>query len=88
MRVGLLADTHDRLPAIAEFARRFADAGVGFVVHAGDGETFVVSDESHDLAWRAIASLIDDEEADPSLRRMAAKWLTRNSQVVIPAVRE
>ncbi|HZO18842.1 MAG TPA: metallophosphoesterase [Gemmatimonadaceae bacterium] len=36
MRVGLLADTHDRLPAIAEFARRFADAGVGFVLHAGD----------------------------------------------------
>jgi hypothetical protein len=36
MRVGLLADTHDRVPAIAEFARRFADAGVGFVLHAGD----------------------------------------------------
>lgn len=36
MRVGLLADSHDRLPAIAEFARRFADAGVGFVLHAGD----------------------------------------------------
>jgi uncharacterized protein len=36
MRVGLLADSHDRIPAIAEFARRFADAGVGFVLHAGD----------------------------------------------------
>jgi uncharacterized protein len=36
VRVGLLADSHDRLPAIAEFARRFADAGVGFVLHAGD----------------------------------------------------
>lgn len=36
MRVGLLADSHDRVPALAEFARRFAEAGVGFVIHAGD----------------------------------------------------
>lgn len=36
MRVGVLADTHDRLPAIAEFARRFRQAGVGLVLHAGD----------------------------------------------------
>jgi uncharacterized protein len=36
MRVGLIADTHDRVPAIAEFGRRFANAGVGFVIHAGD----------------------------------------------------
>jgi putative phosphoesterase len=36
MRVGVLADTHDRVPAIAEFARRFSDAGVGVVLHAGD----------------------------------------------------
>jgi 8-oxo-dGTP pyrophosphatase MutT (NUDIX family) len=49
---------------------------VRYVVRAGD-EAFVVSDESHDLAWREIASLIDDEVADASLRRMAAKWLKR-----------
>jgi putative phosphoesterase len=36
MRVGVLADSHDRLPAIAEFARRFREAGVGLVLHAGD----------------------------------------------------
>jgi putative phosphoesterase len=36
MRVGLLADSHDRLPAIAEFARRFTEAAVGLVLHAGD----------------------------------------------------
>jgi putative phosphoesterase len=36
MRLGLLADTHDRLPAIAELVRRFAEAGVGLVLHAGD----------------------------------------------------
>ena len=36
MLVGLLADTHDRLPAIAELTRRFREAGVGMVLHAGD----------------------------------------------------
>ncbi|MGI9078654.1 MAG: YfcE family phosphodiesterase [Gemmatimonadaceae bacterium] len=36
MRVGLIADSHDRVPAIAEFARRFSEAGIGFVLHAGD----------------------------------------------------
>jgi 8-oxo-dGTP pyrophosphatase MutT (NUDIX family) len=48
---------------------------VRYVVRAGIGEAFVVGDESHDLAWRDIAVLSDDEAADPSLRRMARKWL-------------
>jgi len=50
---------------------------VRFVVHAGENEDFVVSDESHALAWRAIASLPADESMDPSVRRMAGKWLSR-----------
>ena len=41
-------------------------------------EDFVVSDESHALAWREIAALVDDADADPSLRRMARKWLARS----------
>ncbi|HET7586174.1 MAG TPA: metallophosphoesterase [Gemmatimonadaceae bacterium] len=36
MRVGVLADTHDRMPAIAEFARRFSEAGVTMLLHCGD----------------------------------------------------
>jgi putative phosphoesterase len=36
MRVGLLADSHDRVPALAEFARRFSQGGVELVLHAGD----------------------------------------------------
>ncbi|MFS8063498.1 MAG: NUDIX hydrolase [Luteimonas sp.] len=52
---------------------------VRYVVHADADEAFVVSDESHDLAWREIATLVDDEAADASLRRMAGKWLARNS---------
>jgi 8-oxo-dGTP pyrophosphatase MutT (NUDIX family) len=48
---------------------------VRYVVRAGDNEDFVVSDESHALAWRDIAALAGDETADASLRRMANKWL-------------
>ena len=36
MRVGLIADTHDRLPAIAELVRQLQEAGAGMVLHAGD----------------------------------------------------
>jgi putative phosphoesterase len=36
MRVGLLADSHDRLPAIAEFVRQMQASGVSMLIHAGD----------------------------------------------------
>jgi putative phosphoesterase len=36
MRVGVMADTHDRVPAIAELLKRMGAAGVGLVLHAGD----------------------------------------------------
>ena len=36
MRVGLLADSHDRLPAIAEFVKQMQQAGVSMLLHAGD----------------------------------------------------
>jgi len=36
MLIGLIADTHDRLPAITELVRQMQDAGVGMVLHAGD----------------------------------------------------
>ena len=50
---------------------------VRYVVRAVGSEAFVVSDESHALAWREIATLIDDPTIDESVRRMAAKWLMR-----------
>jgi 8-oxo-dGTP pyrophosphatase MutT (NUDIX family) len=52
---------------------------VRYIVQAGDDEDFVVSDESHALAWRVIASLAVDAGADASLRRMAEKWLDRRA---------
>jgi 8-oxo-dGTP pyrophosphatase MutT (NUDIX family) len=48
---------------------------VRYVVRAGSDEAFVVSEESHDLAWRSIAELAVEAGADPSVRRMAGKWL-------------
>ena len=36
MRVGLLSDTHDRVPAIAELVRIMQDGGVSMIIHAGD----------------------------------------------------
>jgi putative phosphoesterase len=36
MRIGLIADTHDRVPATAELLRRMTAGGAGLVLHAGD----------------------------------------------------
>jgi len=36
VRIGVLADTHDRVPAIADLLQKFADKGVSMVMHAGD----------------------------------------------------
>lgn len=48
---------------------------VRYVVRAGTDERFLVSAESLDLAWRAIDAIAADAQADPSLRRMALRWL-------------
>ena len=49
---------------------------VRYVVHAGESEAFVVSAESHALAWRPIHEIAEDANADASLRRMAQRWLS------------
>ncbi len=36
MRVGLMADSHDRIPAIAEFVKIMQEGGVSMLLHAGD----------------------------------------------------
>jgi ADP-ribose pyrophosphatase YjhB (NUDIX family) len=48
---------------------------VRHVVRAGEVEAYVVSEESHDLAWRGIDAIAGDAAADPSMHRMARKWL-------------
>lgn len=61
---------HGDVPAHWHYDQRY-------VVHAVEDEDFVVSDESHDLAWRDIQELAQDDTAEPSVRRMARKWLSR-----------
>ena len=36
MRVGLMADSHDRIPAVREFVRIMQEGGVSMLLHAGD----------------------------------------------------
>ncbi len=50
-----------------------------YVVRCHGSEVFTVSAESHALAWRAIADLAADADADASLRRMATRWLSRSA---------
>lgn len=48
---------------------------VRYVVVAGADEAFVANAESLSLAWVPIVDLAHDERVEPSLRRMAGKWL-------------
>lgn len=60
---------------------------VRFVVSAGADERFVVSAESHALAWLPVAAVAVDESADASVRRMACKWLARSRRAAAVAAR-
>lgn len=46
---------------------------VRYVVRAAADEAFVISEESLELAWRAVTEIA--VEGDDSMRRMAEKWL-------------
>ncbi len=60
---------------------------VRFVVRACTGEDFRVSAESLALAWGSIDELAVDKSLEPSIRRMATRWLGRAGQASIePAV--
>ena len=55
---------------------------VRFVVRAGASEEFVVTDESHALAWRDVAAIERDASLDESLRRMATRWLATKRNTI------
>lgn len=57
---------------------------VRYVVHCRGSEDYVVSPESHALAWVAVADVL--AMGDASLQRMAAKWLAR-TQCAPPRLR-
>lgn len=49
-----------------------------YVVRATGSEDFAISDESHALAWREIAPMLDDPATDDSIARMARKWVSKH----------
>lgn len=52
---------------------------VRYVVRTSGCEEFVVNDESHALAWRDIAGLLEDPATESSIARMAHKWVNRRA---------
>lgn len=50
---------------------------VRYVVRCTAGETPAINAESRAFAWRDIEDLAGDGSLDPSIRRMAARWLAR-----------
>lgn len=50
---------------------------VRFVVRAAAGEAFKANEESRAMAWRPVSEIADDLAIDPSIRRMALRWLNR-----------
>lgn len=68
-------DRH-RIPARGVEAAHW-HCDVRYVIRCAGDEAFAVGPESLDLAWRDIADLADGSDVDPSLQRMARKWLSR-----------
>ncbi|MEO6064733.1 MAG: NUDIX hydrolase [Lysobacterales bacterium] len=66
-------DLHDIPARGEEIAHQHFDAR--FIVRAGENERFVVSDESHELAWWLIDDVTRDPRIDASLQRMAQRWM-------------
>src|SRR3954468_17306644 len=73
MRVGLLSDSHDRVPAIAEFLKQFQAKGIGLVLHAGDF-CAPFSLDPFENAHMSMAGVFGKNDADlESLRARAGR---------------
>jgi putative phosphoesterase len=64
MRVGLMSDSHDRVPAIAEFVKQFQAAGIGMILHAGDF-CAPFSLDPFEAANVSVAGVFGKNDADP-----------------------
>lgn len=73
MLVGLMSDTHDRVPAIAELVRRMSERGVGMILHAGDFCSPFALKPYQDVAV-ALAGVFGHNDGDPEgLKAFAAQ---------------
>lgn len=50
---------------------------VRYAVRCSGDESPRINSESREFAWRRIDELASDQTIDPSIRRMAARWLAR-----------
>lgn len=75
MLVGLMSDTHDRVPAIRELLREMTQRGVGVVLHAGDYCSPFALKPFQD-AGVALAGVFGHNDGDPEgLRAFAAQGM-------------
>ena len=52
---------------------------VRFAVRTAGSEVFNANAESRAMAWRPVREVAEDRHIDPSIRRMARRWLARRS---------
>src|SRR5258705_3399974 len=71
MRVGLMADSHDRIPAIAEFVKEMEAAGVAMIISAGDYVS-PCSLRPIEEASMSIAGVFGKNDGDPQGLRARA----------------
>jgi putative phosphoesterase len=64
MRVGLMADSHDRVPAVAELLRQMIAGGAEIVLHAGDWCSPFSLDPFHEAQVPA-AGVFGRNDGDP-----------------------
>ena len=84
MRIGLMADTHDRVPAIAELVQQMQAAGVGMVLHAGD-YCSPFSLEPFEEAHMSLAGVFGKNDGDTQGLRVARAAGVRRRAVRVAA---
>ena len=73
MKVGLLADTHDRVPAIAELLQVMLSRGVSLVMHAGDYCSPFALDPFNDASVALLGIFGRNDGDQEGLKATAAK---------------
>ena len=64
MKVGLMADSHDRVPAVAELLRQMRERGATMVLHAGDFVSPLILKPFEDLHM-TLAGVFGRNDGDP-----------------------
>ena len=75
MKVGLMADSHDRVPAVAELLRQMREEGATMVLHAGDYVSQLILKPFEDLHM-TLAGVFGKNDGDhQSLQSRASAGL-------------